>query len=390
MLPAIFVYTIDPYQFFHRSYFTPMKFVKINTRMQLSGIIKNYIAEDTEFDTIAMGASLGQNFDPQILVKTLGGDKKAITLASPGASPFEQTLVTRAALDTGKLEQVMWTFGPFWAGGLEAKNEKRTFPFYMYNSNPFDDLNYAFSSANINHSIGYVFDQTGLSRFRRIYRELGIERMRVLSWREFNSWAPLTEAKMTTINAKMFSKQRVRKVAAGLKYSKKFIIDRKLDIPEYSSLPNSAYESEREILVEFLEQNPEVDFTLIVPPVSALYYYIGNRDYVVKSVYRARALAEIVERYPNAKVFGFPEQIILNDLRNYKDPAHFGRNIYRYMMHKIAIGENQISLENIADYEARLLEAINAFDLDAPLAVPSTPLVIGFNGRLISAPQAVN
>ena len=353
--------------------------------MQLSGIIKNYIAEDTEFDTIAMGASLSQNFDPKILVKTLGGSKKAITLSFPGASPFEQTLVTRAALETGKLKQVLWTFGPFWAAGLEAKNEKRTFPFYMFNSNAFDDMNYAFSSTTLNRSIGYVFDHTWLNRYRRTYRGWGIERMQTFSWHQFNSWAPLDEAKMKKINAKMFSKERLKKISVGLEKNKKFIVDGKLDIPEYSSLPFSAYESERKTLVEFFKQNPEINFTLIVPPMSALYYYIGNRDYVVKSIYRARALAEIVEGYPNAKVFGFPQQIIMNDLRHYKDPAHFGRNIYRYMMHKISIGENQISLENIADYEARLIEAINALDLDEPLAVPISPPVISFDGRLISS-----
>lgn len=392
LIPAIFVWVVDPYQYFHRSYFSPMKFIKGSERMQMPGIIRNYIAKDTEFDTIIMGGSLSQNFEPKKIVDVLDGKKKALTFSFSGATPSEQVLVTAKALDTGNVNSILWSLGVTWNKGLDTFNNNHHFPDYLYNTNPIDDFNYLYSLSVINRSISYYLKHTWISKFEKTYIEYGLPKISLRRWHEYGAWAPFNEEQMLRMNTRMFSSRVLKQETRRLAASEKNVTLGKRFISEFNDLPKDAFSAEEKVLKDFLEKYPNVEFTFFIPPISAFYYHSANQLDMEKTVYRAKAVVEIIKDYPNAKVVGFADQAIINDLRNYKDTVHFGRNIYRYMTKKIDNNEGFLTQDNVAQYTNSLIAAIHSFDRKNPFALPADAQKINFEGEWVgnSEPALTN
>lgn len=389
VIPALFVWVVDPYQYFHRSYLAPMKFIKGAERMQMSGIINNYIARDTEFDTIIMGGSLAQNFEPKEIVKVLGGKRKALTFSFSGAKASEQQFVSAKALDTGKVNHILWSLGVTWNNGLDIKNDNHHFPYYLYNSNPFDDFNYLFSFNVINQSVSYYLKHTSLRKYAKTYREFGVKRTRLRRWDQYGAWAPLNEKNMQRVNSRMFSSRVLKQETKRLAASERHVKNGKRFISPYEDLPKKAFSAEKEVLREFLEKYPDVEFTFVIPPVSAFYYHSARQLDMEKTIYRAKAVVEITKNYPNARVFGFAQSAIINDLRNYKDTAHFGRNIYRFMTKKMDANEGLLTAQNVDQYTKILKDNIHSFDRKNPFAIPGRSPKINFEGEWIGSGEPV-
>jgi hypothetical protein len=385
LLPAILVFVVDPYQYFRKSIFTPMKFLQAGQwgRMQAPGLIKNYIVEDQVFDSIVMGGSLSQNFEGDKIGSVLESDKKAIVMSFSGATPKEQTYVARKALETGNIKSIMWSFAPTWSNGLEVENQRHTFPFYLYNENPVDDINYLYGARSIKITLSYVLRQIGLHRYAYIYRNLGLPSGRIVSWKAFGSWAPFDEERMAKVNARLFSERTQKKQNRRLDNASEYYKNGMRIIPDYQDLPDDAFASEFSVLEEFFEEFPDVDFTLVVPPLSTLFYHASPQEMMERAVYRGKALVDFTKGMPNVRVFGFPEREIITDLRNYKDAVHFGRNVYRYMTKKMERNENLLTPENVDQYTSDLIKAIHEFDRENAFQYPDHPMKIDFEGNTI-------
>lgn len=392
VIPGIFVWVVDPYQYFHKSYFAPMKFIKGSERMQMPGIIRNYIAKDTEFDTIVMGGSLSQNFEPKRIVDVLAGKKKALNFSFSGATPSEQVVVTANALNTGNVNTILWSLGVTWNKGLDTFNNNHHFPDYLYNSNPVDDLNYLYSLSVINRSISYFLKHTWISKYAKTYVAYGLPRVSLRRWHTYGAWAPFDEQEMHRMNTRMFSSRVLKQETKRLAATEKHVILGRRFISDYNDLPKDAFSSEEKVLKDFLENYPNVEFIFFIPPVSAFYYHSANQLDMEKTIYRAKAVVEIIKDYPNAKVVGFANPAIISDLRNYKDTVHFGRNIYRYITKKIDRDEGFLTQKNIAQYTDSLIAAIHSFDRKEPFSIPANPQKINFEGEWVgsSAPALTN
>lgn len=377
--PATFVFFSDPYQYFHKSIFRPNFFIKRAGRMQSPGIIRNYIGTDARFDTLIMGGSLAQNFEAKRVTKIFSSDKNiAINLAFSGATAFEQAFVTKKALKTNKIKTVFWSIGPGWRMSADFTNDKRTFPYYLYNDNSFDDLNYLFSAKSFNIGLNYIFTLMFSRKNVPYFGKVGVP---IVPLHRYSSWAPFNEKTMAIMNKRIFSEQSRIKIQKKLKQSAVNLVDGKIPLINYSDLPPDAYVSERILLEKLIKTNPDVQFVLLFPPVSTLYYHTVDLDNVTKTTNRPFELVKIAENYSNARVFGFSEDFIINDLRYYKDAAHYDRAISRFILLQIKRGKGELTSKNVNRFVRRLKQSINNFNRYDPIRMPEGKILISFSGR---------
>lgn len=380
-VPPVLVFLFDPYQYFHKSYFTPNKFIRRSGRMQFSGIIKNYIDKGEDFDAVILGGSLAQNFEPKWVSQLFDTEKNAISLAFSGATAAEQAFVAKHALATGKVKTALWSIGPGWRMGVDFVNNRRTMPYYMYNDNYLDDFNYLYGRKNIQVSLGYWFSLIFTRRVYYYYRRMGISSVPLVPWYEFGAWGPFDENDMEEMNQRLFAPAIQKKIKRRLEKTEKKLVNQKLPISSFNNLPANAFETEKKLLGDLAKSNPSVEFKLVFPPVSALYYHNAPQHNIDRTVNRAHALLEIAKDYNNVKAFFISEDYIINDLRYYKDAAHFDRSISRFILRQISRGNFELTSENVSTYIAKLKKSIGKYDRSNPFKFPSHRKVIGFDGR---------
>ena len=75
-------------------------------------------------------------------------------------------------------------------------------------------------------------------------------------------------------------------------------------------------------------------------------------------------LIEETSKYPNVKIYGFDDLDYADDLRNYKDEAHY--NIDMNSMHLDAIKNNThiLTTQNMDRYFELMEQKIRAYDLE--------------------------
>ena len=380
--PVGIIYILDPYQYFHKSYFTPNEFLRRMGRMQIPGVIKNYIGRGNEYDTIVLGGSLAENFESKLIKNSEKTKSKAINLAFSGATPAEQTFVAEHALATRKIKTALWTIGPAWRIDADEVNSVRTIPYYMYNNNYFDDLNYFYGLKNIQISIGYLLELTYFKRYFRYYRKMDIPPVRLIPWYQFGSWAPFTEPRMQIVNDRFLSPINRKRVERRLASTEERLLNGKLQVADFNSLPANAFNTEKVLLNKIIKKNPDVNFKFIFPPISTLYYHSSDKDNTDTAVNRAYALVDIVENYKNAKAFFMSESFIINDMRYYKDHAHYDRSISRYILRQIAKGNHELTRNNVDSYVSGLKKSIDNFDRKKPFIFPKHDKLIEFDGTL--------
>ena len=383
-LPALFVYVADPYQYFHKSFFAPDKFLKGSQRFQMPGILRHYVDEDSGVDTIIAGASLAQNYDLDLTAKAVGGNK-AFSLSFPGGAPGEQALIIEKALKPGHIKHVFWTIDPGWRRSIDEANNSRTFPHFLYNSNWIDDLNYAYGADDMNLGLSYIMANSKHSPKWRSYEKYGAARVRMSPYVMYGSWAPLDEKRMLRVNDQIYREGKIKLINKRLKAQQADLTNGKLTFPTYADLDKDSFKTEKEILTDLFERYPDVEFTIVAPPIFSLFYYSRSSGIRDLTVHRARALVEISADYPNAQVYGFNDPDIINDIRYYKDEGHYDRGISRYILRQIADGERKLTLDNVDDYTDKLIKTIHQFDVENPFAKPDFVKSISFEGERVQS-----
>lgn len=153
---AVIVFTIvvDPFQQYHASTRYEPRFYSLHHRFINPGLAKN-----ADYDTIATGSSIVENTRDEWVERYCGG--KAVNLAMPAMSAYEQGLLLQTALRSHAIKRVLITldFNSF-AGGLrEHQSVAGALPLYLFDDNPLNDLPYVLSWDVLEKSLDIVRDR---------------------------------------------------------------------------------------------------------------------------------------------------------------------------------------------------------------------------------------
>lgn len=327
-IAAIPTIIVDP--FFH--YHKPLKklsYELFNQRSQNNGIIKHF-----DYDVIITGTSMTENFKASEANKLF--NVKSIKVPFSGAS-FKEindnlTVAFNYNRDIKKIIRGLDLF--FLCDDKNQMNwEAKSYPTYLYNKNPFDDVKYLFNSEVLNLSIKTIFNQTDTTDFDH-----------------YSYWMP----------GRVFGKNKVLANVSEFKQPKQI---------------NKLTENTKQTIIENIEQNikslpkihPDCTFYYFFPPPSALWWgKIYESGDIEKQIEIEKTAIEAILVCENVKLFSFNNEFDLTtNLNNYKDEGHYGEWINSLMLEYMAQDKCLLTKDNYLDYLEKEKEFYSTFDYNS-------------------------
>lgn len=345
---GLLVYLVDPFFHYHKPWFH-LKEVLNEKEYQCPGSLTHF-----DYDAVLAGSSVVENNDNSWFNQDFHCTViKAVR--SYGATADLCDLLDRAFRHR-RVKQVFYNLDP---SALHAE-PVLTFassgaPMYLYDNNPFNDVQYLWNKDVILKRIPYMIANSYLVPY---------DENLSYNWMEGKTFG----------QAAVLSRY-YRISDAEVKFS----ADKK---PVQK--PENCYQDELRGNIALLEQElsarPDTEFRIFIPPYSMLWWDNMNRSGELDSTfYEEREAVHALLSHPNVKLYllqNIPE--IITNLDNYMDTIHFSMEINhrieqellsdRYLVTKEKeeqVMENlEVEIREILDTKVRELEEQNAFLYD--------------------------
>ncbi len=320
LMIAIMAVTVVLDPFFH--YHAPLpgfSYVLNNERSQNDGILRHF-----DFDAVITGTSMTENFKTSQLDSLFG--VKAAKIVFSGAT-FKETA---DCLDKAyryrdvKLVVRALDYPQMLMGEDAMRFDLGEYPEYLYNSNPFDDVQYLL---NLNVLTQYDFPLL----LRKIKGEPG----GITSFDDYANW--MSEARF----GKKYALQKDDKYEQNVPQEELTEEDRELVLSNI-----------RQNVTRIAKEHPETEFYYFFPPYSIVWWSNQYAEGQAKRMLEAEELS-IREMLPceNIRVFSWNTQVaIISNLDNYRDRSHYGEWINEQILQDMRDGAHEITSGNVDTY----------------------------------------
>ncbi|MBQ9513200.1 MAG: hypothetical protein IJR58_08395 [Lachnospiraceae bacterium] len=319
LLCAFLVAWLDPFFHFH----APVEgfyYTLDEQRMMNNGITRHL-----DYDAIITGTSMTENFKASEFDELFG--VKSIKIPYAGATFKELNDNLEIAFATHKdlrvvvrgLDLSMVAHDP------EALREDMgTYPDYLYDNNPVNDVKYLFNRDAIARYCGVMLVQ----KMRGVPG--GITSFDDYSFTGDN----FAYDKITAFSGPVAFGAPAKQVALTEEERK------------------NAMTNIQDYVIALAASHPECDFYYFIPPYSMVYW---GREMESGNLERALALHRLlvteVAKVPNIHLYAFGDRLdITAELTNYHDPGHYGPWINSMMLESMKAGTGRITKENAEAY----------------------------------------
>lgn len=315
---GLITFVIDPYLHYRKpngSLEYPLK----DERYINDGIARNY-----KYEAMIIGTSMAQNFKASQMEELW--QVPTIKTAYSGATFHElNESIRRAVSYNPELKYVLCSLDGSRINYDAHTDSYEGYPEYLYDKNPFNDVNYLLNKEVVPKTIAVVN-----------YTRAG---NKTTSMDAYGSWSQY----------KVYGKEAVEATV----------------VPKQAAAQEVSFTSEDEVRVRenvsenYLKtalENPEVTFYFYLPPYS-IYYW---EDLVKTGQLEAQLKAEeqavsLLTQAANIHVYGFADRTeITANLDNYMDILHYGDWINEEIMDMIYRGEGELTKENYKEYFQRV------------------------------------
>lgn len=347
---VLLFYIADPLQLYHRSWFHRDKFIP-SQHEQIAGIINSL-----DFDSVILGTSLLQNTSAKEAGSLLGGNFANISIA--GSNLVDRRVILERAMSKKKLRHVILSIEPWYY--LECIRDNDSYPRrfwdFLYDDNPFNDMKVYFSAkflANPTQS-GVLQDYDPDAPFAWHRQESALPFFDGLK-----KWAARPDDRMM----KKFVYQQVPNAVAAYGAGHD---NEKISVRADKLKAARKYIDEN--VVGVVKKYPQTKFSLVMPPFARFYYAdLWHREpenfYLHQEI--TRYLVESLAGLDNAKLYGFEDSPLLDDMSNYRDDHHYLSPLNSWITRAIAAGEHRLTPGNIDAYLDDCRKMAQAYDLPA-------------------------
>lgn len=326
----------DPLQLFHKPIFRETTFFG-DMRLAARGIIRYY-----DFDSVILGTSMLENTSAKEAGEKLGG--KWVNLSLSGSAYNERAVILEYLFKHKKPQKIIYSLESF---TIDSIKDSSRFD-YLYDENPLDDFKIYLNDKFMSCALEWKKSANCIGR-----RDL----------EELLKWSNHEDLKILFGGFEKWLKYGKKETIAMLKNIK--------DTPFVVKKDNFDLEKQRSYIqtyvLDFVAENPQTQFYFIVPTYSRLSYRIGSGDFDNKAFYN-RALnlkwfVKELEKYPNAKIYGFDTLDYADDIANYKDFTHYNVDMNSLHLDSIKQGKHILDSNNIDSYLKTMEDKIKNYDL---------------------------
>lgn len=311
------VLIVDPFSVYHKPIcgFQTVQFSQI---YQNPGYIRNY-----DYDIAVIGTSMTEGIKASEVGNIFEG--KAVKLCESGAYTLDISEILELVCENGKAKKIILGID---ANMFRKENDsyRNDLPFYLYNDNILDDYNYLFNNQ-------FIFYNSVMMVLQNI-------RGNVKNLDDFYIMSDDTYSKENAL-----------------------YYDNRYDIP-----PMTWENAQKNIenIMPYIEDNPDIEFYLFMPPYSVLfwqkYYTNGCVDEELKM---HQQIMEAFLKYDNVKLFYFMnDEEIITDLNNYRDAGHYSPKVCSVMVNRMHDGENRITKENYLEILSEMNRFVMSYDYE--------------------------
>lgn len=326
----------DPLQLFHKPIFRETTFFG-DMRLAARGIIRYY-----DFDSVILGTSMLENTSAKEAGEKLGG--KWVNLSLINSSYDERAVVLEYLFGYKKPQKIIYSLESFTIASIKDSSRFD----YLYDENPLDDFKVYLNDKFMSCALEWKKSANCIGR-----RDL----------EELLKWSNHEDLKILFGGFEKWLKYGKKETIAMLKNIK--------DTPFVVKKDNFDLEKQRSYIqtyvLDFVAENPKTKFYFIVPTYSRLSYRIGSDNFDNKAFYN-RALnlkwfVQELEKYPNAKIYGFDTLDYADDVANYKDFTHYNVDMNSLHLDSIKQGKHILDSSNIDSYLKVMEDKIKNYDL---------------------------
>lgn len=324
---------IDPYFRYHKPLNNLFYYGLNSERNQNNGITRKF-----DYDMLITGTSMAQNF------KTSEADRifqaHSIKVPYSGASYKEINDNVKVGIEGNpKLKTVIrcLDMGAFGTDKDYMRSDMGTYPTYLYNDNPFDDVKYFYNKGAILRC-GWMI----LGLFRG-------EAPGITSFDEYSNWMSAC--------MEQFGRDNVLK---GHSLYKQPIKEDILSNEEKDTIKANIGQN----VTQIAKEHPEVQFYYFFSPYSAAWwgdtYQAGDLS---KQIEMERYVIELILECDNIHLFSFNNftDITIN-LDNYVDRTHYGEWINSAILQYMYDGEGELTKDNYKEYLEEEYRFYSEFD----------------------------
>jgi hypothetical protein len=285
------------------------------------------LARRAHYTRIVMGSSLMENVDTRDVDRVFGSGR-AINLSISAMTAFDAAQLLRIALATGKPQHVIihLDYNAF-SGAADRSGFADAFPAHLYNHTVLDDAPYWFDVATTAKSLSILSRKSIGARF-------STDQARPWYWADgvtFSAEKALGGLDLTNINRDY--KQPARTLGGML----------------------ASFDAN---ILPLLREHPEVKFSLVYLPYSALVWmdFEQRQQTALTLAFRTEALARTFA-FTNVEWFDFQADApLVSELSHYTDIYHFSPRVSATLMQRIAEGSGRVNAAMLQQNNAWLAE----------------------------------
>lgn len=312
------VYVFDPFYHYHKPWLG-LKEVLNDKEYQCIGTLRHF-----DYDTLLVGSSVMENNDNAWYDEAYGV-KSIKAIRSYGATA-DLCYLMDEAYENHDIKYVFYNIDPSsLSADAETTYESTGCPMYLYDHNPFNDVQYLFNKDVLFEKIPYMIANSYLG--------------------DYDEGLSYNWAKWKTFDIQM---------ALGLYY-------RPIDVVEMQdeTIYSDKLSANIALLTKEVADHPETQFMFFYPAYSMLWwdgvYRTGERD---AYIYCEKEMTKALLQYDNVRIFCFQnEPDVITNLYNYMDSIHFSPEINKLMLDQMINGEYEMTLDN---YE-EVLDGVKEF-----------------------------
>lgn len=321
---------VDPLFHFH----APTKGIEYplyDERYMDDGILRNF-----DYDAVITGTSMTQNFKTSQFDQFFGTN--SVKVPSSGGTYKEiGDLLRRAFEYNPNIRYVMRSLDTTVLVADKDALDYEEYPDYLYDRNPFNDVNYVLNKDLYNKYTEYVFT----------YNRLGGN---TTPFDVYKNWSGVYE-----VNGAKLLAEHVRREKTD---------EKKIFTEEDAKMLSENLEQN---VLSLVREHPETEFYFFDPPYSLLFfddlYCDGKIDYYVDAW---TTEAQMLLQYDNIHFFSFWMDVtVMLDFEHYKDSLHYEQKISDYIIDCMGYDLNELSLDNYQQYFDQVRAFYNAVDYDA-------------------------
>lgn len=343
LLPAFFVYCVDPFHFFHKAVLKNHGFDGKNMFSMAPGIIDNYLADPSEkIDSVVVGTSTSVNYDKELLKNKLGWEN-AINISIPGSNPAHIQVILQKILEIPTVKHCFielsyhYSWEDIYHSAQPDFHEDDPMDLYLYDDLAINNIRYLFNANIFYESIMILFGNA--ERYRA---SIGAP----AAWKNAEEARKILDSRKTLESI----------ISAKEKILSSPILPLENHYDEFRYRKRFSYVDRRLAAVLMPYCNAGIDIVINFSPRPTGYW----RSAASSELYVRRYVVNAFSGCKNIRVYAEDQyEDVVSNPANFLDDSHYIPAISEFILEKIALGDSMLTPDSVALYEARVIENVN-------------------------------